>query len=303
MNKSVHRFPYLALLLYVATVICLPIDTRLGPLYLYWILLAGPILFVPWGLGLLTGNWPATQLLVRQALPFGGVLLAVAFSCSPGYVAASLATAWLVITLYLLSWTWQKRAALPLAAFLAVLFLNVAAAWALADRLGWQPLGFDPLIVLLTAIHFHYAGFALAVLTALLPEGTTQRRLSWSLLLGVGGVAIGITSTQLAGPAWIEVTSVTLMVLIGWGVAIAQARAAWSARGLARFLLWLGSGALVAGLLLALLYGWRFHHQWSWLTIPWMYATHGVLNSVGFVLLSFLGFTLSRLGEALGEGS
>lgn len=84
---------------------------------------------------------------------------------------------------------------------------------------------------------------------------------------------------------------------------IAQAQAALSVRGWARFLLWLGSGALVAGLLLALLYGWRFHHQWAWLTIPWMYATHGVLNSVGFVLLSFLGFTLSRLREPLGYGS
>lgn len=295
MKKSPPPFPYTAFLLYLAVVVFLPLQGNLGPRYLYWILLAGPILFVPWGLGLLTDQWPASQMLMRKLLPFGGILVAVAFCWPPGFPTAIFATGWLVITVYLLFWAWRKRATLPLAALLAVLFLNVAAAWALADRLGWQPLSFDPLIVLLTAIHFHYAGFALAVLTALLPAGKTSKRLSWSLLLGVSGVAVGITSTQLNGPAWIEVTSVTALVLVGWSVAIAQARYAMRSRGVARALLVLGSVALMLGLLLALLYGWRFHHQWAWLTIPWMYATHGVLNSVGFVFFSFVGWTVGRL--------
>lgn len=291
-QKHIVPLPYVALLSCLVVVLFFPLRATLGPIYLYWILLAGPILFVPWGLVLLTEKWPITQMLVNNVLPFGGVLLAAAFCWSPGYMAACFAFCWSSVALYLLNWALQKRYALSPAALLAIVFLNVAAAWALADRLGWQPLGFDPLIVLLTAIHFHYAGFALAVLTALLPESTSKRGLSWGLLLGVGGVAIGITSTQLGGPAWIEVISVTMMVLVGWGVVVAQALNALLGRGLARVLLLLGSLALMIGLFLALLYGWRFHHQWAWLTIPWMYATHGVLNSVGFVLLSFVGLTM-----------
>ena len=107
---------------------------------------------------------------------------------------------------------------------------------------------------------------------------------------------MGITSTQLQGPAWLEVTAVTLMVLIGWGIAALQWHEARNVRQVGRkILLRAGSVALFCGLLLALLYGWRFAHQWPWLTIPWMYATHGVLNSVGFTLLTFMGRSMKEV--------
>lgn len=289
------RLPWLALLLLVGSCGFLPIQAQWGPAYLYWILLAGPVLFVPWGLGLLTRLWPEQHLLFTRLLPFAGLTLVAAFCWPAGWAAASLAGLWLLVVAGLGVWAARRWRELPLAALLAIAFLGVAAAWAFADRLGWQPLGFDPLIVLLTAIHFHYAGFALAMMTALLPPGIWQTTLSKGLIAGVGGVAVGITSTQLQGPAWLEVTAVTLMVLIGWGVALLQWREAGEVhQKSSKLLLRIGSAALFGGLLLALLYGWRFAHLWPWLTIPWMYATHGVLNSVGFALLTFAGRSLER---------
>ncbi len=42
--------------------------------------------------------------------------------------------------------------------------LVFAAGWLVASRLGVEPLGFDEPIVLLAAVHFHFAGFVTAVM-------------------------------------------------------------------------------------------------------------------------------------------
>lgn len=300
MNKPSSALPKIAIVTYVLALLLLPIQAQWGPAYLYWVLLAGPLLFVPWGLGLLTQSWPTQQLLFRKLVPFAGLIFAASFCFPPGVLAGGLVVIWLLVIMWIAIWMLKMEKKIPLAGLLAILFLGVAGAWALADRLGWQPLGFDPLIVLLTAIHFHYAGFALALVTALLPKSKYQSWLSKLLLAGVGGVALGITSTQLAGPAWIEITAVSTMVAIGWGAAALQAYESRKVQGLAsRILLVMGSVALFGGLLLALLYGWRFQHQWAFLTIPWMYATHGILNSVGFTLLTFLGWTMEKRNTPL----
>lgn len=284
------KLPWTALVLFVSSILLLPIQAQWAPAYLYWILLAGPVLFVPWGLAMLTKQWLAQPLLLIRFVPFAAMTLVAAFCLPAGPLAATLAGLWMLLVAGLGLWLGRHYQKLPFAVLLAIVFLGVAAAWAFADRLGWQPLGFDPLIVLLTAIHFHYAGFALALMTAFLPQSRWQSLLSKGLIVGVGGVAVGITSTQLEGPAWLEVTAVTLMVLIGWGVAFLQWQEARRMQFTTRsLLLMMGSVALFCGLLLALLYGWRFAQQWPWLTIPWMYATHGVLNSVGFTLLTLLG--------------
>ena len=203
---------------------------------------------------------------------------------------------WLLFTIYLLAAILRKDAQQNSAILIALCSLPVAAAWMLADRLGFQPLGFDPLIVLLTGVHFHYAGFALAIIAAHLPNNPLNRWLSFGLIAGLAGVATGITSTQLDGPAWIEILGVSIMVTVGVGIAIQQLRYAWRSKRslLAPLLLSLGALALIAGMVLALLYGWRFHYQWSWLNVPWMYATHGLLNSLGFSLLSFLAYSLKN---------
>lgn len=285
-----HFLPYLFTTAIV--LIFLPIQSEWAETWLYRILLMGPMLVVPVGIQILTERSRISFSLPYLYSFISALLLVLATYCLPaGILTAALSLPWLLFTILLALFTFRNRQFFPLASVLAASFLPVAAAWMTADRLGWQPLGFDPVIVLLTGIHFHYAGFALASLTALLPNTIAKRYLSIGLLPGVAGVAIGITSTQLAGPAWIEILGVTTMVTVGIGVAIQQLRAAWRTGTpvLISLFLSFGSIALAGGLSLALLYGWRFHYQWEWLTIPWMYATHGLLNSLGFTLFSFLG--------------
>ncbi len=278
-------------LLVAALLFAAPIQTQWAEPFVYQILLAGPLLFVPWGIQLLLlkGSESRTGVLL-YLIP--ATLLLTAYCLPSGYLAAGLAIPWL-IWVSGIAWT-VLRQSQPgtLAMKLAFVFLPVAAAWMFADRLGWQPLGFDPLIVLLTGVHFHYAGFALALVTALLPDEKWKKRLSLGLLPGVAGVAAGITSTQLSGPPWIEIIGVTIMVLVASVLAIRQIAFARNQNLSSSVLLSLGALALLAGMTLALLYGWRFEHQWPWLSMPFMYASHGVLNSLGFSLLSFTGYTI-----------
>ena len=294
MKTQSHLLPYFILASIVLSF--LPIQNVWAESWLYRILLAGPSLFVP--VGILFFADSALPLSQNSIFSFiSALLLLLAAYCLPaGVTAAVLGIPWLLFVVALALHVIRHQQQFPLAWILACCFLPVAAAWMFADRLGWQPLGFDPLIVLLTGIHFHYAGFALASVAALLPASKAQSYLSWGLLPGVAGVAIGITNTQLGGPAVVEIVGVTTMVAVGIGIATLQVRHAWLSQlpPIPRLLLTLGGIALAGGLSLALLYGWRFHYQWNWLTIPWMYATHGLLNSLGFSLLSFTGHHLAR---------
>lgn len=180
----------------------------------------------------------------------------------------------------------------------------VGAAWAVSDRLGFRPLDFPTVIVLLTAVHFHYAGFVLPVVTGLAAArtgGPAATLASLGVVAGVPLVAVGITATQLGFGPWIE-------ALAAWTVAAAGALVAWlhlrlATRPryppLARVLWTVAAVSLLASMGLAALYGSRFHlSQVRWLDIAWMQALHGAANAFGFALAALLGWWLVARGEA-----
>ncbi|MEZ4934569.1 MAG: YndJ family transporter [Saprospiraceae bacterium] len=51
-------------------------------------------------------------------------------------------------------------------------YLSVGGLWAVADRMGWRPLDYDPEIVFLTVAHFHYAGFVLPIVAGFVVRET-----------------------------------------------------------------------------------------------------------------------------------
>ncbi len=175
----------------------------------------------------------------------------------------------------------------------ASLYLPVGSLWALADQLRIQPLGFSGIIVLLTAVHFHFAGFALPWLTGRLlafgPSGRLEKTCALGVIAGVPLVAIGITSSQLSLPWFIETAAATILALSAVG--IAQGYLIWSRQVPvpSRICFVLGGTALALGMFLALLYGWRYVFPLQWITIPSMIAMHGSLNSWGFCLPCVLG--------------
>ena len=149
--------------------------------------------------------------------------------------------------------------------------------------------------MLLTAAHFHHAGFTLplmAGLNARANPGCWTRFSCVAILLGVPLVAVGITCTHFGMLRFVEPFGVAVLVLGALGVAVSQMR-----RGLERqhtILTRIGfviSGAsLFAAMLLALGFGLRYVIPNFALTMPQMLAIHGTLNAFGFGLCGILAW-------------
>lgn len=251
------------------------------------ILVIAPTLLLPLWLRVFLGKY-------TFGLLISGWALGLSYCWSPGVIAGSLAVIWLLYTLWLAYFSlWAKsNSECSLSSWsgkAAFLFLPIGAAWAWADRLGWQPMGFQSTIVLLTAVHFHYAGFLLLSLVDqyLLPSDRPWHKgLDLSLVAGVPLVAIGITLTEWNGPPWVETFAATVMALSGLGAGTLFMAEGWknSAAWYGKTMI-IGSLCLGGGMFLAIAYGWRPYVALPWLDIPWMYAVHGSLNASGIVLL------------------
>lgn len=175
------------------------------------------------------------------------------------------------------------------------------AAWSFFFLSDLHPLGFDAVIVGLTAAHFHVAGFVLAVVAyCLLTEtpGRLTRLTGWGVLAGMPLVAAGITATQLGYSPVLEWASALGFVALALATAAQQVRLAFQARFplLSRWLWRCGVICLFAGTALAALYALRFFLPLEWVNIPNMKIWHGTLNAAGFGWLVLLGWIGYRCG-------
>ncbi len=177
------------------------------------------------------------------------------------------------------------------------MFLAVGGGWAVLSRAGATPLGFGPVIVELTAVHFSYAGFVLPLLTGLAAQrlpGIPGTAAAMGVVVGVPLVALGIL---LGGP--IETAAALLLAAAGLGAATlhlrlaagavpagAPGRAAWGVAG----------ASLVAGMALAVAYALGVRLGWDEPTIATMIRWHGGANAVGFALVGLVGWTLAVPG-------
>lgn len=254
------------------------------------LLVLAPLLLVPLACPLIMPSQSFSPLLL-----FGGLAFGISYLLPLGFWAGGLALVWLLCTL-LLAWNHiqhyrQQKAEneTSYAGLAAFLYLPVGAAWALADRLGLQPMGFQPTIVLLTAVHFHFAGFLLLIAGhRILTFPSNTYKVSWDLLLVVGVplVALGITLSQWEAPAWIETLSATVMAIGGLGVAVFHLTTSRQIQNTVVLWAWrVGALCLSIGMCLAIAYGWRPFFPLDFLSIPWMYAVHGTLNFLGVGLL------------------
>lgn len=273
------------------------------------LLLLAPLVLVPLGLRLVepedfgsaAGRWWRISAFLQ--LP-AALALAAAFLLPKGPAAAVLSLPWLAATgtmglLALLRLLRRGLRPVPeLAVDAGLAFPIVGAGWAFLERAAIHPLRFAPIIVLLTAVHFHYAGFALPLLTGLAGRelgGTASRAAALGVIAGVPLVATGITASQLgAGPL--------LEFLAAWITALAGLLTAWlllrlalqSARPpLARILWGIAAVSLAGGMLLAALYGSRSFAPAAWLDYPRMWVLHGTANALGFGLCGLAAWNLT----------
>ena len=284
------------------------------------ILLLGVLVIVPLGLALIAALAEQRSTLFRLAQashPFGAVAVVVSGFLTPGFAAAGLATLWILTTGLiglegLVSLVRFLRVRGPAVANLSVLaammFLPVGSVWLLMSRLGIQPLGFGDTIVLLTAVHFHFAGFAAPLLTGLSGyQLQTRAKLNALYLLAVVCVIAG-TPLVAAGITASPVLALVGALIISLGLhCLALLNLVWIvptiAELLPRILLIVSSLAVVPAMILAGIYAYSIVFQKLIVDIPQMAMTHGIINAFGFALCGLVAWALIHRGLASSLGT
>jgi hypothetical protein len=274
------------------------------------ILLFAPLLLLPPAIQLIEATTAGPnerrilQLASRTQLP-AATLLAASFAFPQGSLSAALALPWLLVTLVLALagmlrlWRLPWRLNGELAITASLLMIAVGGGWAVISRAGLRPQDFSPAIVLLTGVHFHYAGFVLPLLTGLTVNvlngdrqpGLVDRLMLVSIVAGVPLVGVGISLSP-----QIEVAA-AIMLTAGCAIlTVRQLQVAIRSRLPTQVtLLTISSLALVAAMIPAAIYAFGEFTTTVWLDIPTMIRTHGAFNAFGFAACGIAGHAIARL--------
>lgn len=156
---------------------------------------------------------------------------------------------------------------------------------------------FESVTILLTAVHFHYAGFILPVLTGLAGRalgnrvGTEFRVLVGVVLIGPALIAIGISFSPVIEVLAVGGFTVAVGVLGGY----ITIRVAPERPRLQGVLVAVSSLSLPVSMVLALGYGIGTFTGTSLLglSISTMITLHGTLNAFGFALIGVVGWRIA----------
>jgi YndJ-like protein len=296
---------------------------RMQRLDLEWIdllFLFAPLVIVPLGLQLIGQVEHNTAPLITERiarviqLPCA-LAVVTSFFLSRGMLAAVLAGTWLVFC-GLLALGGATRiykgafrslnSTLPVFAFL---YLPVGAAWFVASRFGLTPLGFQEPIVLLTAVHFHYAGFAAPLLARSSRAALAQSLknplstvlvnvIASGVVIGPGLLAVGFV----AGPR-VKLAAAVLLAASELGLAITFLFALGQVRRVkAKVLIALSSLSVAIAMVLAVLWAVGEYPLQPFVHLAEMARFHGTANAFGFTLCGLLGWTGAQ-GSSRRSGS
>jgi YndJ-like protein len=287
---------------------------RMHRLELEWIdllFLFAPLVIVLLGLELTRrieqGVVPSLPERIARLVQLPCALLAVISLClDRGILAAVLSAAWLlfcgllalggVIRLY----RGAFRCLDSTFPALAFVFLLVGGVWLVASRLGLMPLGFQEPIVLLTAVHFHYAGFAAPLLarSARRALGGSQMSSARRALLNVvaAGVLVGpglLAAGFVIGPR-VKLAAALVLAASETGLALSFLFALRRVSQLAaRFLIALAGASVAFAMILAALWAIGEYPLQPFVHLAEMARLHGTANAFGFTLCGLLGWTLA----------
>jgi hypothetical protein len=271
------------------------------------VVLFGILVVVPLGISLVEPHDQQTSMLYRLvvfAQPVAALLAVASFFFETGPLAASLSSAWLVFSLLVALFglaRLKSRGLYPVAELsidAGLLYLTVAGMWLVIYRLGVQPFDYGETIILLTVVHFHFAGFAAPIIAGMngrvLRERKHPQKMFAASVFGIVAamplVAAGITFSP-----WLGLIG-TLILAAGL-VLLALLTAGWVMSALPlgkRLLLLVGALSSCTAMVLACLYAYSLATKTLILNIPTMAMTHGLLNAFGFVTCNLIAWTTFR---------
>jgi hypothetical protein len=299
---------------------------RIGSVELLF--LFAPLVIVPLGMELsrAMGAGGLCLEVARRIQPLAAATAVIAVCMPPGRKAAIVAAGWLVVC-GLMAWsgltdlirTIRTRAEMveQIALAVARIDLAVGGAWLVASRLGMHPMGIQEPIGLLTAVHFHFAGLATALIAAAtlrfaekrsIPSLSHITRQGWGThalvwLKAIVILVIGMPYVVAAGFVISPALKMGAAVVFSVSVAALAVRLRGCMKNVsdftARVLLQVASGAVFAAMIFSAAYAVADFAGSDALTIPQMARTHGLLNAFGFCLSGLLGWLI----EIRGQGS
>jgi hypothetical protein len=289
-------------------------------------------------LGTMIAGTNETLLTARRLQPAGAVLAVLSLCLPPGIFAGALAAVWMavcsvaafsgVIELIPQSLAtaertncvhpdadeistsgksgqkWGTRNALRdqlslLAIAVGRIDLAVGGAWLVASRIGLRPMGIQEPIGLLTAVHFHFAGFATATLAAATLHFSENhgrgRYLRWLVPFVIAMpfmIAVGFVTT----PAIKMIAAVAFSVSVAGLAVFLLSIAGLAESKTARAMLRIASASVLAGMLVAAVFAVADFRGSDILPIPQMARTHGLLNAFGFCMCGLLGWLVEFNG-------
>jgi hypothetical protein len=184
-------------------------------------------------------------------------------------------------------------------------YLPVGAIWLVFSRWGAMPFGFTEPIITLTAVHFHYAGFATSMLAAMAGRKLVEvnptlrpkyRLAAWGVIGGPPLLAVGITfspAIEMVAALWLAASLALLALLVLFAIVPrAGSRPA-------QLLLVVSSCSALAAMAFAALYAVGAFTGSAVIDISQMVRLHGLLNSLGFVICGSLAWRLIQHKAAL----
>ena len=273
------------------------------------VLLLGVLVIVPLGLALITSLSESRSQLIAvaaQAQPFAAWAVIISAFRPPGLIATGLSALWLIITGLIglegfLRLFGLRKFDVPVVANISVIagmvYLPVGAVWLIMSRLGIQFLGFGDTIVLLTAVHFHFAGFAAPLLVGLTGYQLRNSTVVQTLLVFVTICVIAGTPLVAAGITVSPIVALLGAIVISLGLfGLALLNFVWIIPNitswLPRLLLIISSIACLPAMALAGVYAYSIVFQKLIVDIPQMTMTHGLLNAFGFSLCGLAAWVL-----------
>lgn len=275
--------------------------------------LFAPLVIVPLGMELgrvIAGDTPLTRF-ARRIQPFAATLAVAALWLPPGRPAGALACVWMVVCLSMTIAAIIDLSSLAksqpdkntrstihrITVAIAQVDLGVGGAWFVASRLGLRPMGIQEPIGLLTAVHFHYAGFATAMIAAATLQFAAQRQefrcLRWLVAVVIGMPFIVALGFVISPHLKLGAGAVFSVAVAGLAVVLRSCAKRLDSRT-ARVLLYVASVTVFAGMVLSTAYAVADFRGSDVLPIPQMARTHGILNAVGFCLPGLLGWLVEN---------
>ena len=270
------------------------------------------LVIVPLGLSLVTVEQRISAVLYRAAVlvqPVAAVITVGSFFVEKGILSASLAAAWLVVSAIVALLGLSRltaRGLYPLyesSIDAGLLYLPVAGGWLIIYRLGVQPFDYGETIILLTVVHFHFAGFAAPIIAGLAGKalatanyraGKFYAFIVFTIVAAMPLVAAGITFSPAIGLAGTLLLTTGLVMLAVLTVGrVLRVVTAWSAR----LLLLIAALSSCTAMVLACLYSYSLVAQILILRIPTMAMTHGLLNAFGFATCSLLAWSIVNIKD------